>query len=1012
MKKNKKIIQAAAILFLLLSNLFSFNPQAAYAFSCSITSGCNVDVNEVIREINPDSFSSLIPSLTTQSSQSIEKRYGINQNIWRTAEQKVTAPRADIFFDNANPKPGEKVTAHATPEYFKNDPQNLYYTWYLIHTKDGNLQTATNSINKGKAEAAAIMARGDYDPNLDGQIYNDSDQDPDKDGWPTVDKNSYSKDACAAPYGGSDGVGGLGSGNDNIEPYDNSGEYCSSKASSHSMSQCDLLTDKPSFNQYYNLKSSQNNYYCSKCAASGAVTYSSLSSNNQCCYSIAYPITDPDDPNYVSYDPNTSYCPTSYNYTYESCFDYSSLATSNQSAIATCLNGQYASCQNDWDTSHDVNNGNTSDAVSGVTRCYGHNFGTNAGASGYRGYSGDTNSTSGSDASGTDDTISCKHKWVNAPDYTSGSGKLTTGEEKYWKTDPTSPDTDGDGISDGAAIVGLGHDTFTWTYQTGDRVGVVVEGTSMIPTDEQSAYYKIMWGYLDVCDSTKVGLIDNDECDGSGDYGYGFLATRFPGEGGDEKLRVSLSYSPDNPVADPSDANKANIKTDETISDADQITVSSSLDSTDNNPNNLYYTWQISKGDNAATEDWKEIKDIKGNFNTASASSGLGLTDFSFTPKTSALSGDGNVSYFKVTLTVATAADINQSRGRSSVVIAVNKNGIKVKLYKVDIRDGKAVLGKEVCNDGLYKTLCPAVQYQMLAAKVDSGRYKSDNSEFSWSLDGNPVSPPENSSQLFDGWSNTSVFFPITKEEQAIHQISVTATPKDALQPVTGSRSITIVKPALFIKSSDSSASWPTTYTVADPNKKFSFKDVESDTNYQALTNKELPYYVSFVPDYLITDDPLSTLVDWKINGASMSTENVSESAPGLTNITMENNNQTIRFTTDDQENQSYILGAKITKYWGEDERNILSSAWNIGPETLDGESSIIIDTTAQVPAADEGVQGAMGTPTQILAAIGTHLPHYFMYLLRLALTLLVMFLLSAGLYGVSQNISLYDEEK
>ena len=175
-----------------------------------------------------------------------------------------------------------------------------------------------------------------------------------------------------------------------------------------------------------------------------------------------------------------------------------------------------------------MHNPSGNEPVSQVSRCYKHNFGTNNPDLGFRGYSGASNSFS-SDSSGTDVATDCVHKWPNEPNgYKSGSGKFTTGEEKYWKTDPTDPDTDGDGIPDGAAIIGLNQQSFTWNYQPGDRVGVVVEGTSMIPVDEKSAYYKIMWGYPDTCDSTKKDLMDKDECDGSGDYGYGFLATESP----------------------------------------------------------------------------------------------------------------------------------------------------------------------------------------------------------------------------------------------------------------------------------------------------------------------------------------------------------------------------------------------------------------------------------------------------------------------------------------------------
>ena len=1007
MRKNKKIIVSVISVAVLVSNLLFPAFAQAFSFSIPTLGSVNINVNDILGEA---ANSSNLSNIASKTSADTEKRYGIDQDILRQAQRKVSSPRVEIFFDNTNPKPGEKVTAHATPEFFKNDPQNLYYTWYIIHTKDGSIKTATNSISDGKREASGIMARGDYDPNLDGQTYGSPDQDPDKDGWPAVDPNSYDENKVAAPMGGSDGVGGLAEGNDNIEPYANAGEYCDTKGK-HGLTDCNLNTEKSSFSQYYNLKSDQSGDYCKSCQSSVRFTSNLFSSsgiippNNQCCYDILYPspITDPADPACCTpaYDPAVNYCPSSYNVAYESCFDFAGLKNLNSNLITDCLTSQYSSCTADWDDIH--SNPTGAEAVSKVSRCYKHNFGTNNPSSGFRGFSADTNSFS-DDPSGIDSVVDCTHKWKDAPHYTSGSGKFPTGEEDYWKTDPTDPDTDGDGFSDEADVIGLGQQTFTWNYQPGDRLGVVVEGTSLLPTEEKTAYYKIMWGYLDVCDSTKAGLMDKDECEGSGDFGYGFLATRSPSESGDEKLKVSLTYSPEKPVADPSDANKPNIQTDGTISDADEISVSSSIDSTDNDPRDLYYTWQISKGSSASADDWTEIKDIKANFNTASASNGLGITDFNFTPKQSALSGSGDVAYFKVTLTVATAANVTQNRGRSSAIIAVNKNGIKIKLYKVDIKDGKAVLGKEVCSDGLYKTLCPAVQYQMLAAKVDGGRYQAGNSEFSWSLDGNPVSPPADSTNLFDGWSNTAVFFPITKEEQAIQQISVTATPKDALQPVTGSRAVTVMKPALFIKSSDSSASWPETYTVSDPDKKYGVQDVESDTNYQALTNKELSYYVSFVPDYLIADDSLNTLIDWQINGASMSTENVSESAPGLTNITLENNNQTIKFATDDQENQSYTLGAKITKYWSDEEKNILSSAWSISPATLDGDTSLTITTTAP---SDDGVQGAMGNPQQILAAIGTHLPHYSMYILRLALTLLVMFFLSAGFYALSSKMEL-----
>ena len=549
------------------------------------------------------------------------------------------------------------------------------------------------------------------------------------------------------------------------------------------------------------------------------MSWGTLSSNNQCCYLIA----NPSDTEYSSYDSGTDYCPAAYDSTYESCFGYDALQASNQSAIETCL---YTECADDYDTTHasstvSVDNGND------FSRCFKHNFGTNSNASGYQGYEGSSGSYN-NDTSGLDYNVTCKHKWPNSSDYKSGSGKFPTGEEEYWKTDPTDPDTDGDGFVDEADIVGLGQIDFTWTYQSGDRVGVVVEGTSMIPTDEKTAYYKIMWGYPDVCDNTKTGLLDNDECDSSSDYGYGFLATKAPNESGDEKLKVSLSYSPDDPVADPSDDNSDNIDSDGNISDADQVTVVSSIDNTDSNPKNLYYTWQISKGD-PATDVWKEV-DIQDNFSASASSSGTGISQFSFTPKKSALSGSDDIVYFKVTLTVSQTSTTTAGRGRSSVVVPINKNGIKISLYKVDVSDGIATIGDEVCNEELYASLCPAVKGQMLAAKVTSGKYTSENADFVWDVNGNTLSAPtdSNASDLFDGWKSTSAFFPITKQEQQLETISVTATPTDALQPVTGTRLVTVVEPAVFIKSADTSVAWPITYTIPSSTTKDESTTVES----------------------------------------------------------------------------------------------------------------------------------------------------------------------------------------
>jgi len=1005
MKKNKiskKFFIIIGKIFLIII-LFSGNPTSTKALSICFGPFCmNHNTTDIYKEI--------------------ENRYGFDQDIWRKAKRKVDAPRVEIFFDNTNPKPGEKVTAHAVPEFFKNDSQNLYYTWYLIHTKDGTPQTATNGINSGKIEASRIMSHGDYDPDLDGQTYPDPGKDPDKDGWPPVDINDYKKclnngdesdrTACSfAPFGGADGVGGLAE--EFVEQYGNGDDYCRGVYGSPDTAKCDFYGDTSEESSYisssyyylleYSSSNNQSDHWCNACwndyhtpealTSDDGTNGTCSDSRNKCCYDA---LVSPDP---LTYSKSADYCSQCTAPDCDACYD--AYKTCNFNNVSSCLTTEFNGCAQDWNSAH--NNESTNEEIyTNVSRCYRHKFGE------------PTNNSTGfqtDDLSGLDFPVKCKHKWPNAPGYTSGSGKFPNGEEKYWKTDPNDPDTDGDGFFDEADVIGFGQESFTWTYQAGDRVGVVAEGTSMLPTDEKNAYFKIMWGYPDICDSTKIDLMDDDGCDNNSndpdktDLGFGFWATKSPNEEENgEKLKLSLSFAPDNPVADPTSDNKDNILDDGAITDADQITVTSSLDNTELNPASLYYTWQISKSTDLSSDNWKEMKNINDNFSISTPTNGLGLASLAFAPKKKVLIEDNeNIIYFRVTLTLSTASDIKHNRGRSSVVIPVNKKGIKIGLYKVDIRDGKAIIGEEVCNDGLYKTLCPAVQNQMLGAKVTGNKYNLSNSEFSWSLNGNQYNVPADSSKYFDGLDSRTIIFPITKPEQEIEEISVTATPKNELRPVTGGRLVTVVKPALFIKTADESVSWPMKFTVPDETRKFASRDIISSDMFEALINKQVSYRLDFVPDYLLEEDYLNILIDWKFNGASTNFNNVYEENPDLQRLDLEDNDRTIKFTTSELEGRYYTLGAEIIKYWSDEERKISYTAWGINPETLRGETGITIATVSALTEEES----ALASPKQILAAIGTHLPHYLMYNLRLALTLLVMFFVSAGFYGLSQRLRL-----
>jgi len=129
-------------------------------------------------------------------------------------------------------------------------------------------------------------------------------------------------------------------------------------------------------------------------------------------------------------------------------------------------------------------------------------------------------------SSGNDTEIACEHLFPNARYYdetghlskdTTGDGNFGSSEESFWHTNPSNNDTAGTGNMDEANVAGLGENVFSFSYTTGDKIGVVIEGSSIQPTQEADSSYKTMWAFSkNTCnyDGNDAPLnIDNDDSD-------------------------------------------------------------------------------------------------------------------------------------------------------------------------------------------------------------------------------------------------------------------------------------------------------------------------------------------------------------------------------------------------------------------------------------------------------------------------------------------------------------------
>lgn len=195
-----------------------------------------------------------------------------------------------------------------------------------------------------------------------------------------------------------------------------------------------------------------------------------------------------------------------------------------------------------------------------ITRCYDHNFGIQVGS--------ENMGDSGEDGrAGRDEIVRCSHNFARCPlgGVRVGDGDFGVAEEECWGTDPTNADTDGDGIEDEADLAGLNQTQITWIYRPGDRVGVLVEGTSMVPISEggdasgfsitgyratnpvtgaivdfgsRSAAATFCASFLP--DSVDMGNASASASGGAGGAGGGALAGGAGGTGGSSAVNIAL----------------------------------------------------------------------------------------------------------------------------------------------------------------------------------------------------------------------------------------------------------------------------------------------------------------------------------------------------------------------------------------------------------------------------------------------------------------------------------------
>jgi len=478
------------------------------------------------------------------------------------SEEKV--PGVDIVLTPTNPREDEVIYAQAMPSRFRNTSAKLYYNWYIFNpdaevgttvVRDGSKTfIPSNTLEGALIRGAVAQARGEYIPGTTPKASELGTQ---------SESAEEDKDGYTATYGGDGGKGAI---DEEIEDIlGKSFDYSYEDFQKNCKQNCNVRSTNSNEEAAWEYKKCSDPEcidWFDDCCSACQTTFGQ-------CVDDAWEEIEDDCLDEICSDSkkerkrdclrslaNEDYeqCTSDFWDEYSDCKSTRDLCCLNQGSCGSKPSQDCSECEQDyyedlWISRKDkdmcrkkceVKESNIlgSPSIEPVgSRCFRYNFG---------------GSDVASHITGIFQPITCVHYFPGADNpgddydwgdsiisFETGDGDFEEREEIFWGTDPTNADTDGDGFPDEADIVGLGQQTIQFTYKKGDRIGVVVEGTSLLPTNEKTPYYKNMWAFLGICTSEVIKKWDQEDkefenlcecdrkkdgkCTKSDEFGFGYL---------------------------------------------------------------------------------------------------------------------------------------------------------------------------------------------------------------------------------------------------------------------------------------------------------------------------------------------------------------------------------------------------------------------------------------------------------------------------------------------------------
>jgi len=566
----------------------------------------------------------------------------------------------------------------------------------------------------------------------------------------------------------------------------------------------------------------------------------------------------------------------------------------------------------------------------------------------------------------------------------SGDGAFGAGEESFWKTNPRDPSTANNGQKDEATVVGLGMDEFSWTYFSGDEVGVAVEGTSMIPTkhDDSSSY--VMWAFpKNKCHPSLVGGSTSQYVQSVKSYLVTFPTADMdpndcishnlvnPAEGGQSSnLSIQLSVSP------------GSLTNDETSDKSgDIVTVQAAIDNASRENGSLHYDWIIDISDNPRFTIPRNITAaaINSELTTRTKGNDLGTLHFKMNIPAALLGPmSGGTGYIRFRLRAEESIEGGGIRkGNSEVIARFVSTGKRIQAYLVDPvvvgpRTHVKLGANMICNGSpLERTACQVIKNEVIGLKIDGAGLR----DFSWQINQKPlicnrvgVSP-----DCSDTEQGNIVFFPVTGKTGDSYEVTVTAVNTATDQAVTMSRLFYVIDPYAQIVSSDTDVAWKKllgfyrdVLGTAAVNCPAGLCPNYSEEALQTFAGSVVVLKAEYLPRFIASHPGLHT--EWRVDG-----EVVEQSAT-----------DTISFPIRKYGGASYDISFQAIILQTDLMRRALYDVWDISPldsteSNFTGKMQVEVQDATMAAGDQKGIK-------KYYALISSYVPETFLFTFRVLL--------------------------